>query len=60
MSSDQRETNFVPMEEDISWYMALSSLIFTGREISSTMSRASASARLKAAIMTTGWIFLSN
>ena len=54
MSSDQRDTNFVPMEEDISWYMALSSLMFTGREISSTMSSASARARLKAAIMTTG------
>ena len=60
MSSDQRETNFVPMEEDMSWYIALSSLTFTGKEISSMISRASFRARLKAAIMTTGWMFRSS
>ena len=50
----------MPMDEDINWYMALSSLMFTGCEISSTMSRASARARLKAAIMTTGCMLRSS
>ncbi len=60
MSSDHLETNFVPMDEEISWYIALSSLMSTGREISSMISRASLRACLKAEIMTTGWIFRSN
>lgn len=60
INSDHLETNFVPIEDEISWYMALSSLIFTGNEISSTIFRASARARLKADIMTTGWMFRSN
>ena len=50
----------MPIEEEINWYMALSSLISTGNEISSTISRASARARLKADIITTGWMFRSN
>ena len=50
----------MPMEEDINWYIALSSLMFTGSEISSIMSKASARARLKAAIMTTGCILRSS
>jgi len=60
MSSDHRATNFVLIEDDINWYIALSSLVLTGREISSMMSRASARARLKAAIITTGCIFRSS
>jgi len=50
----------VPIDEDMSWYIALSSLTFTGNEISSMMSRASARARLKAAIMTTGCMLRSS
>lgn len=60
ISSDHLETNFVPIEEEISWYMALSSLMFTGNEISSTMFKASARARLNADITTTGWMFRSS
>lgn len=50
----------MPIEDEIKLYMALSSLTLTGREIASTISRASASALLKADIMTTGWMFRSN
>lgn len=50
----------MPIEDEIKLYMALSSLTLTGREISSTISRASARALLKADIMTTGWMFRSN
>lgn len=50
----------MPIEDEIKLYMALSSLMLTGREMSSTISRASARALLKADIMTTGWIFRSN
>ena len=60
ISSDHLETNFVPIEEDISWYMALSSSISTGREISSMISRASFRACLKAEMITTGWMLRSN
>jgi hypothetical protein len=60
ISSDHLETNFVPMEEDISWYMAWSSSMSTGREISSIISRASLRACLKAEMITTGWMFRSN
>ncbi len=48
ISSDHRATNLVPIEEEMSEYIALSSCMSTGREISSMMSRASARARLKA------------
>ena len=41
-------------------YMALSSLTLTGNDISSTILSASAKARLKADMMTTGWIFRSS
>ncbi len=50
----------MPIEDEIKLYMALSSLMLTGREMSSTISRASARALLKADIMTTGWMFRSN
>lgn len=50
----------MPIEDEIKLYMALSSLMLTGREMSSTISRASARALLKADMMTTGWIFRSN
>jgi hypothetical protein len=42
------------MEDEINWYMALSSSMSTGREISSIISRASLRAALKADIITTG------
>ena len=54
ISLDHRATNFVPIEDEMSSYMAESSLMSTGREISSMMLRASARAFLKAEIMTTG------
>ena len=54
MSSDHLETNLVPIEEEIRLYMALSSSISTGNEISSMISRASARARLNAEMITTG------
>lgn len=57
---DQRETNFVPMEEEISWVIASSSVMSTGLEMEVMMSRASARARLKADIMTTGWMLRSS
>ena len=60
ISSDHLETNFVPIEEEIRLYIALSSLMFTGREISSTICRASARARLKAEIITTGCMLRSS
>ncbi|KAG7100973.1 hypothetical protein HYQ44_019454 [Verticillium longisporum] len=49
--SDHRDTNLVPMEEEMRLYMALSSVVSMGVEISSTISRASFNARLKAAII---------
>lgn len=60
MRSDHLETNLVPMDEEIRPYMALSSLISIGREISSVIWRASDRARLKAEMMTTGWMFRSS
>ena len=60
IKSDHLATNFVPIEEEIRLYMALSSLISTGNEISSMMLRASARARLKAAMIWTGWILRSS
>ena len=44
----------MPMEDEIKLYMALSSLMSTGNEISSIISKASARARLKAEMITTG------
>jgi hypothetical protein len=60
MRSDHRETNLVPIEDEMRLYMALSSLMSIGVEISSMISRASARARLKAAMMTTGWMLRSS
>ena len=60
ISWDHRDTNLVPIEEDIRPYMALSSSTSIGREMSSIISRASFRARLKAAMMTTGWMFRSS
>lgn len=60
MRSDHLETNLVPMDEEIRPYMALSSWISIGRETSSIIWRASARARLKAEMMTTGWMFRSS
>jgi len=39
ISLDQREANFVPMDDDTSWYIASSSLVFIGVEMSSIMFR---------------------
>lgn len=50
----------MPIEDEIKLYMALSSLMLTGLEMSSMISRASARALLKADIITTGWMFRSN
>ena len=58
--SIHRETNLVPIEDEMSWYMALSSSTSIGREISSMISRASFRARLKAEMMTTGWMLRSS
>ncbi len=41
-------------------YIALSSLMLTGSDISSIMSSASANACLNAEIMTTGWMLRSS
>lgn len=60
MSSDHLETNLVPIEDEIRLNMALSSLTSMGREISSIISSASFNARLKAEMMTTGWMFRSS
>jgi hypothetical protein len=60
MSFDHLEENFVPIELDMSPYIDSSLWMSTGREISSIMSKASARARLKAEMMTTGWIFRSS
>ena len=60
ISLDHRETNLVPIEEEIRLYMALSSDMLTGSDIFSTMSSASARARLNADIMTTGCMFRSS
>lgn len=50
----------MPIEDEIKLYIALSSLMLTGRDMSSIISRASARALLKADIITTGWMFRSN
>ena len=50
----------MPIEEAIRSYMAWLLLMSTGKEISSMILRASARARLKAAIMTTGCMFRSS
>jgi hypothetical protein len=60
MRSLHRETNFVPMEDEMSPNMARSELTSMGREISSTISSASLRARLKAEMMTTGWMLRSS
>ena len=60
MRSDHRDTNFVPIDDEMSCCMALSSLTSIGREMSSMISSASLSARLKAAMMTTGWMLRSS
>ena len=50
----------MPMEEEMSWYIALSSLMSTGMETEVMIARASARARLKAEMMTTGWMLRSS
>lgn len=60
MRSDQRDTNLVPIEPEMSLYICLSSLMSTGFEMPLTINWASARARLKAEMMTTGWILRSS
>ena len=60
MRSDHLETYLVPIEDEISLFMAWSSLMSIGREMSSMISRASLRARLKAEMMTTGWMLRSS
>ena len=50
----------MPIEDEIRLFIALSSLMLTGREISSIMFKASVRARLNAEMMTTGCIFRSS
>lgn len=59
ISSDHLETNLVPIDDWMSLYMALSFSTSTGIDISSTIASASVSARLKAEMMVTGWMFRS-
>lgn len=57
--SDQRETNFVPIEVLIKASISASFEGSTGMEMSEMIWRASVRARLKAEMMTTGWMLRS-
>ena len=60
INSEYRDIVFVPMEDSMREIMASSSFVLTGIETSLTIVRASARARLKACIITTGWMLRSS
>lgn len=57
---DHLEVNFVPIEDEMRVYICSSLVVSTGIEMSSIVARASDSARLKAEMMTTGWMLRSS